>query len=352
MPEDALDKLRAENPIPELLPGPSLDAIRSQLDDAEAHRRTPMRAPRRTSRLVPVVLSIAVVVAVVAIALTTAGNHTPSRNPAGPHPTPPTQTTSSRPTDTSSPLAAQAFLDGMLPRDGADFASGQRLLKYTIRVRLQAETACLAADGLPGPPDPHLPSSRFGTVQQPDMAAIRSAHNIGITTTTGPTYPGRSLKPTQRKAYRARLSYCQTQTRGIAAFERNASAVALAESWYSAQAAAIHSPQVQAAMKTGATCASQTAFPAATASQEIERVEGKLTPLNLKGETAKANAINAGGARVLVKCFSHPEAVQTKLLAAKRRQVIQSHSAEIKRIEQQVDRQVKADQTRYGLKFQ
>lgn len=351
MRNTALDKLRDENPFPELLPGPPLEAIRSQLQDAEVQPRAPMRAARRTIRLVGAMLSVAVVVAVVAVVLTTAGTHTHSHNRAGQQTIASRKTTSSMRKDASLLAAAQAFLDYMLPRDGADFARGQRLFAYVRRVQLKAEAACLAARGLPGPPHQIVPSTRFGTVQLPNMAAIRAAHDVGVTAATGPTYPGRSLNATQRRAYRARLSRCQTQSRRLDAFERTASANALAQGWFSAQATAARSPQVRAAMRKGATCASKTAFPAATASQEIERVAAKLTPLNTKGQIAKANATNARGAEVLVKCFSHAEATQTSLLAVKRRQVIRSHSAEIKRIEQQVDRHVAADQTRYDLQF-
>ena len=50
MRQDAFRQLQAENPLPELLPGPPLDAIREALDQALAPSRPARARPRRASR--------------------------------------------------------------------------------------------------------------------------------------------------------------------------------------------------------------------------------------------------------------------------------------------------------------
>jgi hypothetical protein len=62
-------------------------------------------------------------------------------------------------------------------------------------------------------------------------------------------------------------------------------------------------------------CSQRTPFPAKTVGGEQEAIETKLMPLFLKGHNTQAQAVNAEGARVLVRCFRTTETLRDRLLA-------------------------------------
>jgi len=161
MRNDALDRLRRENPLPDLLPELPIERILRRLDDEPPipHRRRSSRSPVRDvlAHAVPIALSVAIVVAVAAVLLT-AGSKDPSASGNGDRiPVNPGQSTStSSGRDRIALTPAEALLDYLMPRNGTDYTSGAMLNEFTVRTRAKAETACLAAQGLPGPPQPGL----------------------------------------------------------------------------------------------------------------------------------------------------------------------------------------------------
>lgn len=68
MPQDALAQLRAENPLPELLPGPPLDLIRETLEREPASIRTFPPEPRWTARYGTFAVSFATTLMIAAVA--------------------------------------------------------------------------------------------------------------------------------------------------------------------------------------------------------------------------------------------------------------------------------------------
>jgi hypothetical protein len=82
MREDALEKLRAENPVPELLPGLPIDVIRQRLDDEPPIDRRHARRPRLAFRFAPFYLPFAATCVVGAIVFAIA-NSVPTGSPGG-----------------------------------------------------------------------------------------------------------------------------------------------------------------------------------------------------------------------------------------------------------------------------
>jgi hypothetical protein len=233
----------------------------------------------------------------------------------------------------------------------ADWAARSRLTAFTTKVRIKAETLCLAADGLPGPPVQGEPTAKFDSVEFPNMPVIKSTLNVGVTTLPAPTDPAKSLSPTKRHAYKAALARCEASARTTDAFYANRQAAGLMTEWMNIFSAVSASPAVRATNRHAAACSSTTAFPAKTMSSEIETIEGKLTPLYIKGHNAQAKAVNARGVRMLIKCFGAVEVLRNRLMAARRVRFLAQHAQTIRQIENQVNRVVAADEAKYGVKF-
>lgn len=356
MHKDALERLRRANPLPELLPGLPLEAIRRRLDEEppsswRPHRPAP-RSTRRVTHAIPIVMSMLVVVAVATFALTVGASHRSRSRPGDTRPAHTGQTTSTSRGRDRGLTPADAFLDLLMPRDGTDYTNGAKLNEFTVRVSAKAETACLAAKGLPGPPPTGPVSAPFGGAQYPNMAAIAKFHNGGAITTRGaPVDPAGSLSPVRRKIYEAAVSHCAVATQQIEAFYNSPAATRLMSDWQSIYTTVARSSSMRSATRQGAACSRKTEFPAANATQEIGNIEAKLTPLNIRGKRAKADALNASGARVLVTCFGPVEALRGRLLAAQRANQLTRQADQITQLETQVNREISIDEARYHLQF-
>ena len=353
MRSDAFERLRAQNPVPGLLPNAPIEPILRRLDGAPGPAATSARRSGsrvRIFRVVPLVASAAVA-ALVAAALLTAGTgqHHPTRPTTGVPTTSKNLTTASGINDQRQLAPWSVYLDHLLPRNGSDWARGSVMTAFETRVRIKAETACMANKGLPGPPVGLSPSARFGSEQFPNMRAIARAHNVGIVTGYRPTNPGASLPKQQRRAYQTGVSRCQNSTASITKSYNPPSTGRLFTDWYRVYATVTRSPQARALMHRGAVCAKKTNFPADSVSQEISNVEAKITPLNFNG--ARAQAINAAGARVLIHCFGPAQALRDRLMATQRTQFLASHQQALKRVETQIKQSVASDQTKYHVQF-
>jgi hypothetical protein len=346
MGDDALEQLRRENPVPEPMPELPIEPVLRRLDDeptaaAEQSSATP-RAARRAIRALPVALSATVVAAVAIVAISIGGQHRssgPSSRPGSPQ-------------TGAATSAASYFLDYLLPRNGADWAAGSRLTDFTRKVLTKAETSCMTADGLPGPPVFGEPSQKFGSLDFPNMPVIKSTSNVGVTTVPEPTDPAKSLSPTERKAYTAALSKCEAASaRTTDSFYENRQANTLMDQWMNIFSRVSASPAIRAANRRAASCSRTTPFPASTVGSEIDTIEAKLTPLNTSGQNARASATNARGVHVLIKCFGTVETLRDRLMAAQRVRFLAEHTQAIRQLENQVNRVVAADEAKYSIKL-
>jgi hypothetical protein len=108
---------------------------------------------------------------------------------------------------------------------------------------------------------------------------------------------------------------------------------------------------VRAANREARACSRSTGFAAGSVGGEVGTIEAKLTPLNLEGHNAQANAVQASGVRVLVRCFGPVVALETRLLSARRVQFIAEHAQAIRKIEHDSNRVVPAAEAKYGVTF-
>jgi hypothetical protein len=346
MGDDALEQLRRENPVPGPMPGLPIEPVLRRLDDgpaaAAARSSARPRRARKVIRALPVAVSAIVVVAVATVAISIGGQHRSSGS-------------SSRPGSSQAGAATSAasyFLDYLLPRNGADWAAGSRLTDFTRKVRTKAETTCLTADGLPGPPVYGQPSQRFGSEDFPNMPVIKSTSNVGVTTVRiGPTNPAKSLSPAKREAYTTALTRCEASAPTTTVLSDNPQANTLMDAWMTIFSRVSASPAIRAANRRAASCSRATPFPASTVGSEIETIEAKLTPLNIRGQNAQANATNANGVQVLTKCFGTVETLRDRLMATQRVRFLAQHAQAIRQIENQVNRVVAADEAKYGVKL-
>ena len=316
------------------------------------------RGVPRVMRMLPGVLSVAAVLVVVAVIITV-GAHKPSGQHAGAGTAPSDSSGASHHTNGSAGTRpASYFLDYLLPSSGADWAAGGRLNAFTLEVRIKAESQCLATEGLPGPPvaGPQtadgLPGSAFGNVDFPNMPVIRRTGNVGVTSGLGPTDPAKRMSAARRKAYQKKLSSCAASAQTTDLFYGSDQPSKLMTEWMNFVIPRVNSsPAVHAANRRAAACSHKTSFPASTTGGEIEAIEAKLTPLNIRGQDAQAKAVNASGVRVLVKCFGAVVSLRDRLLAAQRVKFFAAHAHPIGQITDQVNRVVAADEAKYGIKL-
>lgn len=360
MSDDVLEQLRRENPVPNRMPALPLEPVLARLDDesSTAAARSGIRpwGPRRLIRALPIALSVAVVLAVVGVVVTV-GDHHRSAHPPASHrggstaPSKGSARASHRTSGSAATSAGRYLIAYLFPASGADWASGGRLTTFALKVRIKAETQCMAADGLPGPSvDYGQPQAQFGTEDLPNMPVIKRTMNVGVTTMQAPTNPAKSLSPAKRKAYEAAIPRCAASAQSTDPLGGE-QASKLASQWLDMSATVFAAPAVRAANRRAAACSRQTAFPAQTVGGEIETIETKLTPLNLKGHNAQARAVNANGVRVLIKCFGAVVTLRDRLLAAQRTRFLAQHAHAIQQLKNQANRLVTADEAKYGIKL-
>lgn len=336
MADQVMDRLARENPVPGGMTELPIEEILARLDEAPYVAPARQRSPRRFTAALGLAVSLIVSLAVGAFVLSSLGHQASRRAVVAP---------ASRGSG-----ASEALLDYLLPRNGSDWAAGSSLEGFTVAVRIKAETQCMAAHGLPGPPVYGQPSQQYGSVEFPNMPVIERTHNVGVTTLPAPTDPAKHLSPAKRGAYTAALSRCQTASAKPAAF-LGKPAWALMTRWMSIFTKVSASPAVRAANRRAAACSASTPFPAGTVGQEIEAVEAKLTPLNIGGHNARARSVNASGVRVLVRCFGAVEALRNRLMAAQRVEFLARHARAIRKVEDRFNRGVAADEAKYGVKL-
>ncbi|MHB1571826.1 MAG: hypothetical protein ACYC0H_21840, partial [Solirubrobacteraceae bacterium] len=307
-------------------------------------------------RMLPGALSVVVVLAVAAVMINAADKQTHGHAGAA---TPGANSSrSSHHARGSAAMSPAGYFVGFLfPRSGADWAGAGQLNAFLLEVHIKAETQCMAAKRFPGPPvvGPQtadgVAGSAFGTVDLPNLPVIKRTGNVGVTSILGQTDPEKNMSTARRKAYKAALSNCAATTSTTQPLSGSDYPYKLVDRWDNIISGVSRSPAVRAANRRATACSQRTSFPASTPGREIEAIEAKLTPLNLRGQDAQATAVNASGVRVLVRCFGTVIELRDRLLAAQRVRFFAAHAHAIAQIEDQVNRVVAGDQARYGIRL-
>jgi hypothetical protein len=111
------------------------------------------------------------------------------------------------------------------------------------------------------------------------------------------------------------------------------------------------SPAVRAANRRARACSRSTAFSAGSVGGEVSTIEAKIPRLILAGHRAQASAVQASGARVLLRCFGPVVALEDRLLAALRIQFVAEHAQAIHQIEREAELVITGAEARYGIRF-
>lgn len=211
-----------------------------------------------------------------------------------------------------------AALDEMFPRSGADFATGIQFSEFEVAQAAKVTAACMKAQALPAPPVNHDFGGNYGTAQLPNLPVIKRTLNIGVTQGAAPPDPTKGMSKAEAAAYTGADKQCSAKPYGLLNAADKGHANALQTEWFNITDATIASKPVQSLNTKATQCAAKTAFPANSVSAETTEVEGKLTPLFIRGERAEAWATNRAGTRVFIRCFG-PEINLTVQLLTKRR---------------------------------
>jgi hypothetical protein len=370
MRDDVLDELRLENPVPALLPAPPIGPLLERLDARQdANRQGLEPAPsdgssgRPERRAAPgpgrlsfggLVTTVAVIgaIAIAVVALATLGHRRPG-NAAATHP--PSSTPASR-SKSSSPPASRvdaAVVALLFPHDGADWAASQQLRVFTSAVDIKAETLCLAAEDLPGPPVYPVIDEHFGLADMPNLPLIKRTLSLGATERyPGPTNPAQHLTGGTLARYNAAVTSCAATAGHAYAFIDGHTPAVLQGQWFDVIQRVERSSAVRAANRQGSQCSRSTPFPASGVEGEIGAIEAKLTRPNLAGQYAKADAIQARGARVLIRCFGADIALRSRLAAVARGHFLAAHAQGIQQLEAQANRAIPVLETKYKIRFE
>lgn len=371
MRDDVISELRCENPVPGPLPAPPIGPLLERVDarqDANqpglqpapgggsSGRRPARRGAPRSGRLSfgGLVTTLAVIgaIAIAVFALATLG-HRRAGTAAATHPPSSTPTSHLKSSSTSAARVDAAVIALLFPHDGADWAASQPLRDFTSAVDIKAETLCLAADHLPGPPVNPVNDERFGSADMPNLPLITRTLSLGATERyPEPTNPAQHLTGATLARYNAALTRCAAAARHAYAFIDGHTPATLQGQWFDVIQQVERSSAVRAANRQGSQCSRSTPFPANGVQGEIEAIEAMLTRPNLAGQDATADAIQVRGARVLIRCFGADIALQSRLTAVARGHFLAEHTQTIQQIEAQANRAIPALETKYTIRFE
>jgi hypothetical protein len=243
---------------------------------------------------------------------------------------------SSRGTSLASDVIAYLF-----PRSGADWAVGLQVLNFKIAQVDKAETACMAADGLPGPPTEAVPLSQFGTAELPNLPVIERTLSIGVTeTVASPKDPTHGMSSAEAAAYQAALTKCSANPHKSLTFLSSGPTDALRGEWSNITDAVVASGPVQRLNQQATQCAARTTFPADSVQNEEAEIARQVNSLQFKNDGVAARSTEIAGSRVLVRCFEAEVNLTDQLLTRRRTEFFAANAQAIDQIEGATDRAV------------
>lgn len=252
---------------------------------------------------------------------------------------------------------ASAMLAQLFPRSGADWAAGTQFVEFMLGTRFKTETRCMAASGLPGPPTDLSSSAAFyevqsyGSAEMPNLPLIERTKHLGdtIEIPSPSRSPAAALPKAEKTAYNAALKRCTAVPTRLFSFLSHGGAQALQQQWLNITAQVEAEPSVRAANRKAQRCSQGTGFSASSVENETSVIEGKSTPLNIKGERAQVKASEAKGVRVLVRCFGPAISLTTNLLTRRRAAFFDQNATALSQLQDDVNSTVAKIAQRYGL---
>jgi hypothetical protein len=251
---------------------------------------------------------------------------------------------------------AAAVVAFATPRDGADTVIGAQLASFAQTVQSKILDDCMTNDGFAAPPffAGGGPPPDLGNPQFPNLPVIAAQHDLGLFTGGGPAFPDpqSGMSAPERRAWQARIQHCFRTTQGQAPLFGSAKFGQLAGGWFNIVNQVSQSPQIRALSKKAAACSAAHGVPATSVMSLYGRLQGEIGPLSSSAaDSAKAQAIQAKGASVLVTCWSKEINETTALLSNRRPAYLAQNANALSALETQVNQQVAAQERRYGIKL-
>lgn len=261
--------------------------------------------------------------------------------------------TSARGSGAQTSIAA-AVVAFVAPRDGADTVIGGQLASFAQTVQTKLLNDCMTNDGFPAPsfPTGGAPSD-LGNPQFPNLPAIQASRDLGLFT-GGEQFvdPQAGMSAPERRAWQARINHCFRVTQRQAPLFGSAKVGQLSSGWYNIVNQVSRSAQVRALSKTAATCSAAHGVPATSVMSLYGRLQGQLGPVGPSStDSAKVQAVQAKGARILVACWAKVINATTALLSGRRATYLAQNENALAALESQVNAQVTALRREYGLKL-
>jgi hypothetical protein len=242
------------------------------------------------------------------------------------------------------------------PRDGADTVIGAQLASFAQTVQSKTLDDCMTNDGFAAPPffAGGGPPPDLGNPQFPNLPVIEARHDLGLFTGGGVPFPDPQggMSAPERRAWQARIMHCFRSTQGHTPLFGSAKFNQLASGWFNIVNQVSRSPQIRALSKKAAACSAAHGVPATSVMSLYGRLQGQLGPLSSSSaDSAKVQAVQAKGARVLVTCWATVINETTALLNNRRPAYLAQNANALSALETQVNQQVAAVERRYGIKL-
>jgi hypothetical protein len=249
---------------------------------------------------------------------------------------------------------AAAVVAFVAPRDGADAVIGAQLATFAQTVQTKLLDDCFTNDGFPAPTFPvGGPPTDLGNPQFPNLPAIEARHDLGLFTGVVPFVdPQSGMSEPERRAWGARLGHCFRTTQGQAPLFGSAKFGRLSSGWFNVVNQVSRSASIRALSKKAATCSAAHGVPATSVMSVYARLQGQIGPISSSSSnSAKVQAVQAKGAKVLAVCWVKVINETTALLSSRRPAYLAQNANALSALESQVDGQVTSLEHRYGIKL-
>jgi hypothetical protein len=255
---------------------------------------------------------------------------------------------------------AQSSIEGavvafLAPRDGADAVIGTQLASFAQTVQSKLLADCMTNDGFAALTFPTIgPPSDLGNPQFPNLPVIEATHDLGLFTNGGVPFfnPQNGMSAPERRAWQARIGRCFRSTERHAPLFGSGKFGQLSSGWYTVVNQVSRSAQIRALSKTAATCSAAHGVPATSVMSLYGRLQGQIGPISSSsGNSAKVQAVQAKGARVLAACWAKVINETTTLLSGRRAAYLAQNASALSALESQVNEQVASLERQYGIKL-
>ncbi|HJS93957.1 MAG TPA: hypothetical protein VJ741_06815 [Solirubrobacteraceae bacterium] len=253
---------------------------------------------------------------------------------------------------TSLSAAVVAFV---APRDGADAVIGGQLADFAQKVQTKLLGECMTDDGFSAPAfGAGGPPNDLGNPQFPNLPAIEASHDLGLFVGGGVPFFGQQsgMSAPERRAWQARIMHCFRSTQRKTPLFGSAKFAQLNSGWFNVVNQVGRSAQIRALSKKAATCSAAHGVAATSVMSLYGRLQGQIGPLSSSSaDSAKVQAVQAKGARVLAACWAKVINETTALLNGRRAAFLAQNANALSALESQVNTQVASLERQYGIKL-